>query len=87
MPALTIHDLPAETHQALKALAEKHGRSPEAEARSILEEAARPADRVKLGSLLAGIWHESRLSSEEQQLFDTAITRDRTPARPIDLDG
>lgn len=53
MPAVTIRNLPEETHRALKVKAGRHGRSIAAEIREILDAAVRPAERVKLGSLLA----------------------------------
>lgn len=86
MPSLTIRNLSAETHRALKIRAAQHGRSTEAEVRDILEHAARPEGRVRLGSLLAEIGRDARLSSEEQALFDAAVSRDRAPAQPIDFD-
>lgn len=85
MPAITIRNLSAETHRALKMRAAQHGRSTEAEVRDILEQAARPQNRVRLGSLLAEIGREARMSKEERALFETAIRRDRTPAQPIDF--
>jgi plasmid stability protein len=56
---LTVRNLPEETRQALAARARAAGRSMEAEARLILEAAARPPDRVKLGSLLSRIGAET----------------------------
>jgi plasmid stability protein len=55
MPAITVRNLSDETHRALKARAAAHQRSTEAEVRAILDAAVRPPDRVRLGSLLAGI--------------------------------
>jgi plasmid stability protein len=55
MPAVTVRNLPAATHRALKLRAAQHGRSTEAEIRDILEAAVRP--RVGLGSALAAIGH------------------------------
>jgi plasmid stability protein len=46
MPAVTVRNLPEETHRALKLRAAKHGRSTEAEIREILEEAIRPKERI-----------------------------------------
>lgn len=86
MPSLTIRNLSAEAHRALKIRAARHGRSTEAEVRVILEQAARPEDRVRLGSLLAEIGREARLSPKELAVFDAAIGRDRTPAQPLDFD-
>lgn len=53
MPAVTIRQLPDETHRALKVRAALHGRSTEAEIRSILQNAVQP--RVGLGARLAQI--------------------------------
>ena len=55
MPTMTIRDLPVEVHQAIKAHARAHGRSAEAEVRAILQDAARPAGTIRLGSALAAI--------------------------------
>lgn len=53
MAAVTVRNLPEETHRALKRRAVQHGRSTEAEIRNILENAVRP--KMGLGSALAGI--------------------------------
>ena len=53
MAAVTIRNLPEETHRALKVRAARHNRSAEAEMRAILEAAVRPAERVRLGTALA----------------------------------
>ena len=42
MSAVTVRNLPEETHRALKHRAAQHGRSTEAEIRYILENAVRP---------------------------------------------
>jgi plasmid stability protein len=78
MPAVIVRNLPPATHRALKRRAAAHGRSTEAEIRAILEQAVRPATRVKLGSALAAI-------GREYGGVDLHIERDRTAARPIDL--
>ena len=78
MASLTVRNLPDETHRALRVRAARHGRSTEAEIRAILEDAVRPAQRVKLGSLLAEIGREAGG-------VELDIQRDRTPAEPIDL--
>ncbi len=78
MASLTVRNLPDETHRALRMRAARHGRSTEAEIRAILEDAVRPAQRVKLGSLLAEIGREAGG-------VELDIQRDRTPAEPIDL--
>ena len=78
MSAVLVRNLKAETHRALRVRAAQHGRSVEAEARAILDEAVRPATRVKLGSALAAL-------ARPLGGLDVHITRDNTPAEPIDL--
>lgn len=55
MAAITVRDLPEETHRALRMRAARNGRSTEAEVRAILEETLRPKQRVKIGSALAAL--------------------------------
>lgn len=75
MPVVTVRNLPAETHRALKVRAAQHGRSTEAEIRNILEEAVHPKVRVKIGSELAAFGQ--RFGGLE---LDT--TRDTRPTEP-----
>jgi plasmid stability protein len=75
MAAVTIRNLNDETHRALKLRATKNGRSTEAEIRSILEEAVKPAEQFKLGTYL---FQRTR----EFGGVDLDITRDPTPVRP-----
>ncbi len=79
MTSITVRNLPDETHRALRVRAAMAGRSTEAEIRAILERAARPEGRVKLGSLLAEI-------GQEAGGFDLALERDKTPAEPISFE-
>lgn len=83
MAKLTIHNLPEEVHRALRDRAARNRRSMEAEVREILETAVAPEGRLKLGSLLADIGRQARLSDEEVTVFDEV--RDDTPARVVDL--
>jgi plasmid stability protein len=53
MAVVTVRNLPDEVHRALRVRAAKNGRSTEAEIRTILEEAVKPKDRLKVGSELA----------------------------------
>lgn len=76
MPAVTIRNLPEETHRALKARAIRHGHSTEAEIRSILESAVRPAQRVRLGSTLAAL-------GKKYGGIELEINRDQTPTPPV----
>jgi plasmid stability protein len=78
MSAITVRNLSPETHRALRARAAEHGRSTEAEARAILDASVRPAERVRLGSALAAF-------GRKFGGVELDITRDTTPAEPIDL--
>ena len=80
MASITIRNLPDEVHRALRVRAALHGRSTEAEVRAILEEAAKPAGRIQLGSLLADVGRRAKLAEEDQAVFDQ---RDKTPAEPV----
>jgi plasmid stability protein len=79
MASVTVRNLPDETHRALRVRAAMHGRSTEAEIRSILESAVRPESRIKLGSLLAEI-------GRAVDGVDLEIERDRTPAEPVSFE-
>ena len=71
MSALTVRNLPDETHRALRVRAAQNGRSTEAEIRAILEEAVRPKERIKIGSELAAFGDKYDL--------DLEIVRDKEP--------
>ena len=72
MAVVTVRNLPDETHRALKVRAAHHGRSTEAEIRAILDEAVRPAERVKVGSALAAL--RAKFGG-----VDLDVTRDAAP--------
>jgi plasmid stability protein len=80
MSILTVRNLPEEVHRALRVRAAQHGRSTEAEVRAILEDAVKPEGRVKLGSLLADIGRQAKLTDEELTVFEQ---RDKTPVEPL----
>ena len=82
MPAITIRRLSAETHRALKVRAARNGRSTEAEIRHILEAAAAPQGRPKLGSLLSEIGHEAQLTDDEWSTVEASLRRPHGPAEP-----
>jgi plasmid stability protein len=84
MAMLTVRHLPEEVHRALRARAASHGHSMEAEVRRILESAVSPQRRVKLGSLLADMGREAKLTDKECAVFEQV--RDKTPARPADFE-
>lgn len=81
MPVLTVRNVPESVHRALKLRAAQHGRSTEAEVRSILELAVKPEGRVKLGTLLFEIGRRARLTDEDVAVFEQM--RDKTPKEPI----
>jgi plasmid stability protein len=73
MSVATVRNLPEETHRALRVRAAERGRSTEAEIRAILEEAVRPATRLKLGSELAAF-------GEALGGLDLSVERNQAPA-------
>jgi plasmid stability protein len=84
MASVTIRNVPDEVHRAIRVQAAMHGRSAEAEMRDILERAARPEGRVKLGSLLAQIGREVGLTDKDCEIFDQV--RDRTANEPVSFE-
>ena len=85
MPSITIRNVPDEVHRAIRVRAALHGRSTEAEIRDILEQAAKPEGRLKLGSLLTSIAHEAGgLTDAEAEQINQL--RDKTPAEPMRFD-
>jgi len=84
MAMLTVRNLPDEVHRALRVRAALHGRSTEAEVRDILTATVKPEGRIKLGSLLARIGAQVKLSEEEFAIIES--THDKTPARMMNLD-
>ena len=79
MPAVTIRNLTEETHRALKQRAAQHGRSTEAEIRSILNKAVRSKNRLKIGSELAAL-------GKQFDGPDLEINRDQDPIEPADFE-
>lgn len=85
MSSITVRNLPDEVHRAIRVRAAMHGRSTEAEVRDILEKAARPEGRLKLGSLLVSIAREAGgLTDSEVEHFDQIC--DQTPAEPMSFE-
>jgi len=83
MAVLTVRNLPDEVHRALRMRAAGHGHSTEAEVRTILEEAVRPKGRLKLGSLLADIGRQIRLTDDDAALISQ---RDKSLPRAVNLE-
>ncbi len=84
MAMLTVRNLSDEVHRTLRMRAAQHGHSMEAEVRDILEAAVSPAGRVKLGSLLAEVGRQAKLSDGEFAVF--AQVRNKAPARPVSFE-
>ena len=84
MAMLTVRNLPDEVHRALRVRAAQHGQSMEAEVREILEAVISPQGRVRLGSLLAAMGRQAKLSEEEFAMFEQV--RDKTPSRPVSFE-
>ncbi|MFC6791401.1 plasmid stability protein stbC [Methylobacterium komagatae] len=82
MGSVTIRNLPDEVHRALRVRAARNGQSTEAEIRTILEQAAKPAGRLKLGSMLTSFARDAGgLTDAEAAAFDRL--RDGAPAEPM----
>ncbi|WP_431323228.1 FitA-like ribbon-helix-helix domain-containing protein [Rhizobium sp. YTU87027] len=85
MPSITIRNVPDEVHRAIRVRAAINGRSAEAEIRSILEQAAKPEGRLKLGTLLTSIAREAGgLTDAETERLNQL--RDKTPAEPMNFE-
>jgi plasmid stability protein len=85
MANLNVRNLPDEVHRAIRIQAAHNGRSTEAEIRDILERAAKPDGRVKIGSFLAGIAREAGgLTDEEHALFESARIRSAARAESFE---
>jgi plasmid stability protein len=79
MPGLTVRKLSEEAHRALRMRAVRHGRSTEAEVRFILEEAVRPASRLKIGSEI------HRIAREVGGMDELDLVRQRNKIQGADL--
>ena len=84
MPAVTIRNLSEATHRALKLRAAQHGRSTEAEMREILDAAARPETRLRLGSALSESSRRLGLTNQDIDALDQ--TRAKIPAKPMSFE-
>jgi antitoxin FitA len=81
MTSITVRNVPDEVHRALRVLAAQHGRSAEAEIRDILEQAVKPAKRVRLGDALAALGRKVGLTEQDITAIDQ--TRDKSPVKPM----
>ena len=84
MAMMTVRNIPDEVHRALRVRAAMHGRSTEAEVRAILEDSVKAEGRIKLGSMLAEIGRQAKLTDEEFAVIEQV--RDKTPAKPVSFE-
>lgn len=87
MAAVTIRNLSDGAHRALKVRAAQHNRSTEAEMRAILEAAALPEGRLRLGAALSEVSRRMGLTNADIEALEQALeqVRDARPAEPLDL--
>lgn len=81
MATVTVRNLPEEVHRALRVRAAMHGRSTEAEIRSILESTVRPPQRLRLGTALAELGRRAGLTDDDIAAIERM--RDKAPAEPV----
>ena len=81
MATVTVRNLPAEVPRALRVRASMHGRSPEAEIRSILDAAVRPPERIRLGTALTDLGRRVGLLKDDFSVFEGV--RDKNLAEPM----
>jgi plasmid stability protein len=80
MAAVTVRNLPEETHRALKQRAKAHGRSTEAEIRDILKAAVSSKSGLKVGTTLA------ELGKRHGGLDDIKMERSDDLPKPADFE-
>lgn len=81
MAAVTIRNLSEAAHRALKLRAAQHNRSTEAEMRAILEAAARPERRLRLGTALAEMSRKIGLANADVEALEPVGANG--PAEPM----
>ena len=79
MPTVTVRNLPAEVHRALRVRAAAHGRSTEAEIRDIPAQAVRSQGCLRLGT-------ELRRYAEQIGGVELALARDPAPIEPASFE-
>lgn len=93
MADILIRRLDDETKTRLQQRARRHGRSLEAEARTILQEAVaseliseKPKSKKGLGTILMEELGKSLLSPEDWEEFDRSLKEARRRSKPRDVD-
>jgi plasmid stability protein len=79
MPTVTVRNLPAEVHRALRVRAAARGRSTEAEIRDILAQAIRSQGGLRLGT-------ELRRYAEQVGGVELPLHRDPAPIVPASFE-
>lgn len=85
MPAVTIRNLSDEAHRALTLRAAQRNHSAEDEMLAILEAAARPEGRRRLGTAMADTSRQMGLTNADVEALEQAIEQacDKRPAEPM----
>lgn len=78
MHIVTIRDLSDEAYRALSLRAAQNGRSVEAEMRAVLEAAARPQGRLRLGTALSRASRAAGLTNTDVEALQRATEAHRT---------
>lgn len=81
MAAVIIRNLSDQAHRALKIRAARHNRSTEAEMRAILEAAARPEVRLRVGTALADMSRKIGITNADIEALEQV--GERAPAKPM----
>lgn len=84
MAQLIVRRLDEQVKERLKARARRHGRSVEAEARAILEEATSTEPEKGFGTLMSRRFSKIGLTDEEFRLFNEGIEESRRGSKPRD---
>lgn len=84
MAVLTIRNLPDEVHRALRMRAARHGRSTEAEVRSILANTVMPDSGIRMGQALASLGRRIGMTHADCDALEAL--RDSEPAEPMGLE-
>lgn len=87
MAVLTVRNLPDEVHRALRMRAAEHGRSMEAEVRSILESTVKPARQTGFGSMMVDLVQRAGVTDEDSAALEAEVTARRkdTVHEPLPL--
>ena len=71
---MTTRNVPENVHRASRALADQHHCGPEAEIRAILESAAKPQDRLRIGDAIVAVAHACDVTTEDVESLESHLT-------------